>query len=162
MVNDRKKMVWKDRKYLGFIFILILLLFFIFIYFIADDEGIFIKIFYGIFLLFILFELIRYSLKKFVALSKEGMFMHDVKFKKRGFFKTTNFSVFVPWNKIKSIKIINKEVKSGYGMLLLYKFVIVKTKDRKYMSEIINVKGFLKALKEINKYNLLPKDSRYK
>lgn len=163
MKNHRKEVIWRDRKYLGFLFLLIFFLLFIFVYFIsAEGEGMFIKIAYWIFLLYILFELIRYSLIKYVMLKRDGIYMHDVRFNKRASFKVTNRFIFVKWDRIKFIKIVNKEVKTGYGMLLLYKFIIVKTKDKKYMCQIINVKGFLKALKAINKYSLLSKDSRYK
>lgn len=69
---------------------------------------------------------------------------------------------FIIWDVIKLIKIYNKAIKQPL-MVDYQSFLLVTTKDNiKYECFIAQPKGFVKALKNLNKHHLLSKDSKYR
>ena len=72
-------------------------------------------------------------------------------------------SSIIKWNVIKSLKMVSKGYYGGiYGGRDFY-HIHLKTKSKKiYDCLIYNPQGFIQALKKLNKYHLLSKDSRYR
>ncbi|MDP3698193.1 MAG: hypothetical protein Q8R47_01260 [Nanoarchaeota archaeon] len=63
----------------------------------------------------------------------------------------------IEWDRIKEIKIIRKEVRHNY-ILVLRNFLVLVTSDRKkYQTFLANPEGFKEKLKKLNKSNLLKK-----
>ncbi len=64
----------------------------------------------------------------------------------------------IEWNKIKEIRVIRKEVRHNF-ILVLRNFLVVVTSDRKkYQTFLANHEGFKEALKKLNKSHLLKKE----
>lgn len=70
--------------------------------------------------------------------------------------------LFIRWKEINSIKFTNHEIKVPKARVLRT-FIIIKTNDNKgYKFLVYDFKGFIQALKKLNKYHLLSKESRYR
>ena len=77
-------------------------------------------------------------------------------------FRLKQKNIFIFWNDIRKIEIYDKIIAVSYagGMV---PFVAIKTKyGKEYECLIVNIEGFKKALKKLNKYHLLSKNSKYK
>ncbi|MBI5003344.1 hypothetical protein HZC31_08225 [Candidatus Woesearchaeota archaeon] len=78
------------------------------------------------------------------------------------FFFLKKNTIFLEWEKIKQITIINRAVIISHYSVLK-PFLVIKTKGgRKYECFLAQPKGFMRALKSINKEHLLSKDSKYR
>ena len=95
-------------------------------------------------------------------LKSNGIKIGNLTFRKWGTFDKTQDNLFIKWNNIKNLKLVQR-VHLTTKISLVRHYLIIKTKqNKKYESIIYDVPGFLKTLKKINKNHLLTKDSKYK
>ena len=157
------EIVWKDKKTNEIILILIILLSFIILslafFFINSflERIIFAIIWFVIGLYALCVQLPRRLSKLFIY----GILMGNInraRWHKLGLRK----EYFINWAQVRHIELINYEVKVPRGSWERT-FIVVKTKtNKKYECVVYDPKGFVNALKKLNKYRLLSKDSRYK
>ncbi len=156
---ERGEIVWRDGKVIELIsWTIIILSTLLFIYlaegYIEKLEATLV-ILVGVFTTY--FQLIR----KMTIVSSLGVFVGNVTAKKWKSLKLGP-GQFISWEIISSIKLVNHEVKGPRGSWPRA-FVEVRTNDKKFYECVIhNTQGFIQALKKLNKYFLLSKDSRYK
>lgn len=116
---------------------------------------------FGLFLLSLIILLIVLK-RKSIYLTLKGIMIGNVKFLKKGGYKLKGSPSLIYWKDIKNIVIINQDISQGFVSVLV-SFLIVQTKNnKKYQYPLHNTEEFIQALKKLNKYHLLSKDSRYK
>lgn len=77
-------------------------------------------------------------------------------------FRLKHKPILINWDDIKNIKIYGKDVSTALAPGAI-DILLIKTKDNiKFESFIAQPKGFVKALKSLNKHHLLSKDSKYR
>ena len=170
MVEKNKKTegksVWRDKQKFGkFIeYFMIFLLIIVFLFSSLIDMGSFgswgglvIAIFFSSILVFSLFK--KTSSIKIGGVST-GNIIHGELLSI--IFSLKQKNTFLRWRDIKNIKIIDKEYSSKFIMNSA-PFIVITTKDKKeYECIVYDKEGFIQALKKVNKYHLLSKDSKYR
>lgn len=158
--NIKGELVWKDRKNLIIIKYLVLvisLVLWIYLSFFTTQDnlnrvsGLVLIIVFGYFLYFQLKERVTY-------LSIDGVRMGNA-----GGDKKKRFTSFCSWSVVSSIKIVSKGHYGPLGGGSANYLVLSKKKERKVFDCVLyDPKGFVEALKKLNKYHLLSKDSKYR
>ena len=161
--NTKKEIIWEDhgsietlRKVLLYSPSLILLIiFFLF-------EGFLEKVFFGVLFLLSLSLIYIQANRKLSSIKRNGINLGNLTLKKWSTFEKNQSKLFLPWRLVKNIGIVNK-AHTTPKLSVLRKYVILKTdKGRKFKFLIYDSQGFIQALKKLNKYHLLSKDSKYR
>ena len=151
--RKNERYIWRDKYQMWALVIIPVLFAFLFIYLTLISSGYLTKIVYAIFLIPYLYLIYLVIIFRRISVTKKGIFIHDI-FMHRGF--------VLKWGQILNLSIIEKYVSTG-KYSAYHKELIIKTKDKKkYASTIFNFQGFILALKKLNKYSLLDKNSKYK
>lgn len=166
MIQEKKIKIWEDAKQkpgflVYFLTFIIPLVFFIgFIISFGSFDSLL------LFILTILFSLIFVlGIRiKYIIIEKEGIWSGNntsgQMINKIFILKQKNN--FILFKNIDELKIKEKNIYFSY-VANKSNFLIIKTKDGKeYECAIADPRGFIDALKKLNKHHLLSKDSRYK
>jgi hypothetical protein len=70
-------------------------------------------------------------------------------------------TIFLSWKEIDKITIINRVVKHNFRQVLRPFLIVKSKKGKRYECFIAQPRSFLEALKKLNKFNLVSKDSKY-
>lgn len=112
-------------------------------------------------LLFFIYILINIAMTKLTYVTKNGIRIGNILDDNYERIKSLKKTMFLDWVDIKEIKVYGK-VTHRIWIEVLVDFLVIKTKPgKKYESFIANPKGFLKAIKRLNKGKLVSKDSKY-
>ena len=115
-----------------------------------------------------IFSIGIYSLlrKTILIILDGGIILDNTRFIPINLLKGTNIKIssrrnFINWKEINTLTLKNREVRGG-RMSSLMTFLVLNTNKGKYQTKVTDVKGFIEALKKLNKYHLLSKDSKYR
>ncbi len=151
--EGREHFIWKDKFKMLVLVVIPVLFAFLFVYLTLITSGYLTKIIYLILLipyLYLIYRVVRFQR---IYITKRGIFIHDYFLYKGS---------FLNWAEILNILIVEKYVSTG-KYSAYHKELIIKTKDkRKYTGTIFDFQGFIIALRKLNKYRLLDKNSKYK
>jgi hypothetical protein len=163
-MRKRKQIViWKDRnlnEIILMIITLISIIFLIAIFFVvvSKSERIYFIVLSGI---IGLWALESQLLRNLTIIFSNGILIGNISLK-RWHTVIPKRRKFLIWKDITSIRLIDREVKVPGGSWSR-KFTSIKDKDEKrYECVVYDSKGFILALKKLNKDHLLDKKSRYK
>src|SRR3989338_281579 len=164
---EKREIIWEDLKQKEYFFVYIILIIILFTFFISIFVVEFLSFeFFGLLFIMLYFILLFiFGLKKrYIIIERGGLWSGN---NTSGqlldkLFVLKQKNTFIFWNDISKIEIIKKIIAVSYagGMV---PFVAIKTKyGKEYECLIVNIEGFKKALKKLNKYHLLSKNSKYK
>ena len=170
----QNKIIWRDIDIPQIIISLIfLILLFIFIFYLNPFKNIhslfgilYLKLgesigfpFMIIVFIFFIYQTFRIKL---TYITNDGIRIGNAPDHKYTCLKLKQKPIFLEWGQIKQINIVNHAILVKY-FSILKPFIIVKTNNRKkYECFLAQPKGFVKALKSINRQHLLSKDSKYR
>jgi len=161
--TKKNKIIWRDR--LGFFIWGIYL--FIFLSFLDIGIGLFsddlskliiLTVIGGVILSLLSYFIFR---NKSIRISNEGIFFYQVKLLGNYNLKYFSRITFLDWGKINKINIENHYIGGG-RIISLTHFLTIFSSNKKYKILLKNPEGFIQALKKLNMYHLLSKDSKYK
>jgi len=160
---EKKEIVWKDRRIINNTLIIISIIvtafgIFLFLY---NLEGYIEKLEATLAILVGVFSTYFYLIRKVTIISSLGVFIGNVTAKKWNSLNLRKRQ-FISWEITSSINLVNHEVKGSRGSWPRA-FIELKTNNgKKYECVVYDPQGFIQALKKLNKYHLLSKDSRYR
>jgi len=157
---EKESIVWRDKLSIKIFLSILFLTFIILLSILFFISNMLWRILSLIFIVFMLVGLLDISRRKTVSVTKEGVYMNNVKFVNNRI-KMKQRNVLISWSLIKEIKIVNRISRGGY-FSLLRPLLVIKTKQNKLFRDILyDPKGFSQALKRISKSSLMSKDSKY-
>lgn len=165
-MKKNKEIIWEDsgrkeRSFDSYLFLFFFVLFIVLFVVMFKGPGSYVSLVFSILFLFLFILMIR--LKHITMESKglwsgnntSGQFLDKLLMLKQK-------NIFITWSKIREIKIVGKVFAVSYGGDTK-DFAVLETKSREeYECLIIDIKGFIQALKKLGKYNLLSKETKEK
>ena len=94
-----------------------------------------------------------------VHINGKEIIFKEVKLLGKGHIKAMNKKRTIELDKISEFEIKKYYVKGGRGLSSKLVFLIIKTKRGRHITEINDLKGFVRILKDLNKENILSKKS---
>ena len=161
MMKKINQIIWKDRKIYELLLLFLFIIGSIFAIFgiVVSDKDY--KIFFGIWLLFSFYLIyIYYFRRKLTYINNKGIIIGNLTFRKLNTYDPIQNPELIEWDSIKSI-LIKGKLHGSRSLAIDYLYVF-KKKVGKVECRLYNPKGFVEALKKINRYHLLSKDSKYR
>ncbi len=148
------ELVWKVNKFKSPVILLPVSFIILSSFFFYMNKEVLGKLIWTLFLIISLYILIKMLSHNF-SIYNNGIMMDSLKYKRLGEFKIEESRVFIPWSDIKYISLKNYLVGASY-VKNPKPFVSIKTKKgRRYECLVYDPLGFLNALNNIGKSNLV-------
>jgi hypothetical protein len=160
-MKNQNSIIWKDNRGIELFIILILSLssvFFLSMLFLNEIKN---RYFFLVPFFIAIFVLYIYSRRRLTYINPEGIIIGNLSYNKRSSYDPNQNLKLINWISIKSVLILGKIHSSRLSRTVDYLYILKKD-GTKYDCLIYDPKGFIEAIKKLNKSDLISKDSKYK